>query len=549
MKKFYQWVFVATLTCGLMTLTSCQGLFDAIFGEDAQPTGSLKPSTEPTKFDAKTTPLTLEALVANTVVTIDLMDGIALSSVDYSTDGKTWTALSSDPLEITLAAVGDKLMLRGANGSYATAEKATRITCSSAAATRGSTRTPATGALCKIYGNTMSLLQKEGFSSMADLTAEYTFRQLFMEADIDIDPEMQLLVASGKLSTGCFKEMFKANEELEVAPVLSAEQLVPECYEGMFEDCSRLSAVTMLATSVAEGATVTECVKDWLKNAGTDTASGKAPVLVVSDESEIDIAELVENAGTNTASGEAPAAATGTASGEAPTGATGTAQQAEDAGNGDAEWGVVNEKGEIVKPSKPSNLPAAEVTTAPTATTGKIAPQSNTPLVTKGAASNGTMMYAVTFPDFICRPQSTDVFSEEVPTAEGRDWGDYYVWYYAKGDDGHNDSEIGKPVEVKVLRNATVNIAPVAKETESKGSGNSLLSVAGTTNDGTLMYKVKYTDAAAPETTDGFSATEPTAGTDVGQFYVWYYVAGDDTHMDCEIRYAGTGIVTESAVP
>ena len=545
MKKFYQWVFVATLTCGLMTLTSCQGLFDAIFGEDAQPTGSLKPSTEPTKFDAKTTPLTLEALVANTVVTIDLMDGIALSSVDYSTDGKTWTALSSDPLEITLVAVGDKLMLRGANGSYATAEKATRITCSSAAATRGSTRTPATGALCKIYGNTMSLLQKEGFSSMADLTAEYTFRQLFMEADIDIDPEMQLLVASGKLSTGCFEEMFKGNKSLSIAPVLSAEKLVPECYEGMFEDCSRLSAVTMLATSVAEGATVTECVKDWLKNAGTDTASGKAPVLVVSDKSEIDIAELVENAGTDTASGEAPAAAIGPASGEAPAGETGTAQQAEDSGNGETEWGVVNEKGEIVKPS---NLPAAEVTIAPKATEGKIAQNSKTPLVTEGAASNGTMMYAVVlYVPF--KPQSTDVFSEEVPTAEGRGWGDYYVYYYAKGDDGHNDSEIGKPVKVKVVPGASVSIAPTAKETESKGSGNSLLSVAGTAIGGTLMYKVNYTDAAAPETTDGFSAAVPTAGTDVGQFYVWYYVVGDDNHVDSEIEYAGTGIVTEPAVP
>ena len=66
MKRIYQWVLAATLTCGLMTLTSCQGLVDAVFGEDAQPAESSKPSTDPEKpttFDAKTTPLTLEALV------------------------------------------------------------------------------------------------------------------------------------------------------------------------------------------------------------------------------------------------------------------------------------------------------------------------------------------------------------------------------------------------------------------------------------------------------------------------------------------------------
>ena len=263
-------MLAATLTCGLMTLTSCQGLVDAVFGEDAQPAESSKPSTEPTKFDAKTTPLTLEALVANTIVKIDLMDGLELTSVEYSTDGTTWTALSSDPQEIKLAAVGDKVMLRGANGSYATDKDATRITCSSdGAATRGATRTFENKAKCIVYGNTRSMLKKEGFSTIDDLTDPYTFKQLFLEAGIDIDQAKALLLPDGKMSEGCFQEIFAG--------------------------CSNVSEVVMLATEVAAGATVKDCAENWLKDTGTKCDAG--PVLVVSAESVITPSDLLANAG------------------------------------------------------------------------------------------------------------------------------------------------------------------------------------------------------------------------------------------------------------
>ncbi len=65
----------------------------------------------------------------------------------------------------------------------------------------------------------------------------------------------------------------------------------------MFEDCSSLSAVTMLATSVETKAT--DYVTEWLKEAGTDPATGEDPVLVVSEESTISIAELTADAGDN----------------------------------------------------------------------------------------------------------------------------------------------------------------------------------------------------------------------------------------------------------
>ena len=90
--------------------------------------------------------------------------------------------------------------------------------------------------------------------------------------------------------------------------------------------------------------------------------------------------------------------------------------------------------------SAPPVKPAAEVTTAPTATTGDIIAGSTTALVAAGTASGGTMMYKVTTAN--TKPTSTEGFSATAPTAETLAAGTYYVWYYAKADDSHADSEI-----------------------------------------------------------------------------------------------------------
>ena len=90
--------------------------------------------------------------------------------------------------------------------------------------------------------------------------------------------------------------------------------------------------------------------------------------------------------------------------------------------------------------------PAATVTTAPTATAALVEANSAAALVNAGAANGGTMMYAVTTTN--AQPASTADFSASVPTAEGRTAGTYYVWYYAKADADHSDSEIAGPVSV-----------------------------------------------------------------------------------------------------
>jgi hypothetical protein len=98
--------------------------------------------------------------------------------------------------------------------------------------------------------------------------------------------------------------------------------------------------------------------------------------------------------------------------------------------------------------------PAATVTTAPTAAEAYIEANTTAALVNAGVANGGTMMYAVTTTNV--QPASTADFSATRPTAQGRTAGTYYVWYYAKADADHSDSEIAGPVSDTLVVMSTV---------------------------------------------------------------------------------------------
>ena len=148
------------------------------------------------------------------------------------------------------------------------------------------------------------------------------------------------------------------------------------------------------------------------------------------------------------------------------------------------------------------NAAAAKVTKAPTATTGTIAAGSTTALVTAGVADGGTMMYQATTTN--TKPTTTTGFSATVPTAEGRAAGTYYVWYYAKADATHVDSEISASA-------VAVTVTDVYAANEYKeGSW-----------DGTKVVFTKQTASSATVVAD--------AATDVTWSAGWYTVTGDVT--------------------
>ena len=82
---------------------------------------------------------------------------------------------------------------------------------------------------------------------------------------------------------------------------------------------------------------------------------------------------------------------------------------------------------------------------------------------------------------------------------------------------------------------ATVTTAPTGAAIVGVGKTTALVS-GGVADGGTLMYQMTTTNTK-PTSTDGFSATVPTAQTITasGKVYVWYFVKADDTHSDSEI--------------
>ena len=93
---------------------------------------------------------------------------------------------------------------------------------------------------------------------------------------------------------------------------------------------------------------------------------------------------------------------------------------------------------------------------------------------------------------------------------------------------------------------ATVTTAPTAKTGVKAGQIKAIVN-AGTAEGGTMMYAVT-TDNTQPASTEGFSATVPTAeGLTAGTYYVWYYVKADDSHTDSEISATGIEVTIDAA--
>ena len=85
-----------------------------------------------------------------------------------------------------------------------------------------------------------------------------------------------------------------------------------------------------------------------------------------------------------------------------------------------------------------------------------------------------------------------------------------------------------------VKAQAAVTTAPTAKTGLKSGTANELVN-AGVTNDGTLYYLLSSTSSPVPAiSSSGWSTSIPTA-SEVGTYYVFYYVEGDDNHTDSNV--------------
>ena len=222
------------------------------------------------------TPLTFEAVEAGT---IKIVNPNALT-IEYNKNGEGWTAASSDPISITVAA-NDVVQFRGDNESYlefgSSGEQPTRFTATNPV---------------YVYGNVMSLVHKDDFATNSTLTEEFALAYLFAAPTNDIyrfyDTNTTIRNHSTKnlvlpatsvpdtgygymfagcqgltrapelpattLAMGCYHQMFAECTGLTTAPALPATALSDMCYSNMFDGCSSLTTAPALpATTLAAG--------------------------------------------------------------------------------------------------------------------------------------------------------------------------------------------------------------------------------------------------------------------------------------------------------
>lgn len=153
-------------------------------------------------------------------------------------------------LESTISGVsaGTKISFYGTGTSYEPGSNPSTITCTDD---------------CYIYGNIMSLLDLNNFSTNTTIVAEDTFRSLFSgNTKIQNHPIKDLLLPATTLMPNCYSHMFEGCTGLTRAPVLPAPTLRANCYESMFSGCSNLSYIKCLATNNS----ATDCTDNWVKN-------------------------------------------------------------------------------------------------------------------------------------------------------------------------------------------------------------------------------------------------------------------------------------------
>ena len=161
------------------------------------------------------------------------------------------------------------------------------------------------------------------------------------------------------------------------------------------------------------------------------------------------------------------------------------------------------------------NKAASDVTTPPAANTLTYTGSAQA-LVTAGTATGGTMQYSL---------DGTN-YSTDIPT--GIDTGSYTVYYKVLGDENHNNTESAS-VTVAIAKAYAAYTAPAAKTGLIYNGQAQALVDAGSTDDGTMQYKLDN---------GTWGTTVPTA-TNAGSYTVYYKVVGDKNHED----------VTEKSVP
>lgn len=236
---------------GVLTLTASYEGFTASDSVDAYQK----------KYTNLGTPFTFEILTDGNIVWSS-NNSSTYNTIYYSKNGGALTSIVTNGSSIPVV-TGDILEFYGNNSRYAAGD-------GSGCKLSGST------AQFNVYGNIMSLIDKDGFETAVTLTQQYAFCGLFLNCSKVISIENLLLPAT-TLSPWCYKSMFHncsnlvkplaelpaktltnscyrqmfLGTKITTTPIIAPTTVNQYCYGGMFEDCSLLTDISNLSLTAA----------------------------------------------------------------------------------------------------------------------------------------------------------------------------------------------------------------------------------------------------------------------------------------------------------
>ena len=212
------------------------------------------------------TPLTFEAVKAGTI-TVNLDEGATLEAIQYKLNNAEWMDVTWGEA-INLDA-HDVISFRGDNGTCYINDDDLGIwagfhfECSNP---------------CYVYGNMMSLIDKDDFITNTTLTEPFTFFHLFQTSDYEPSttilnhPTKDIMLPAITLTPYCYDGLFADAPNITRAPELPATTLAEWCYSEMFSGTAITTAPALPATTLAEA-----CYSDMFMNCTNLTTAPDLP--------------------------------------------------------------------------------------------------------------------------------------------------------------------------------------------------------------------------------------------------------------------------------
>ncbi|MBO4660956.1 MAG: hypothetical protein J5610_05815 [Prevotella sp.] len=220
-------------------------------------------------LDPDNLPLTFEALEDGTI-TVNLDEGATFNPIQYNLNGTGWTNVTwNNPIDL---AANDVISFRGDNG-----------TCNEGENTWSGFHFQPSNP-CYVYGNMMSLIDKDGFATNTTLTETYTFFHLFQRSDYEPNtailnhPTKDIVLPATTLTDYCYDGLFADAPNITRAPELPATTLAEWCYSDMFSGTAITTAPALPATTLAPS-----CYADMFMNCKNLTTAPELPAATLAE--------------------------------------------------------------------------------------------------------------------------------------------------------------------------------------------------------------------------------------------------------------------------